>query len=425
MTQVDSMVGFPVVESLFFLLLLSLLLLKVGRQYRFIVIGAFLLRAALSYIHTYVVLLPDSQFDAIRFESVAWSWARDQQCVEDFTTGSLLYAWLSSCVYMVVGRTPLILQLINAFFGTLIVLAAMKTIELLGARPRYRQLVGWILTLHPTLLLYSAITMREVAVVLTFSISLYWLVKWIVVGRYRYAMWAVAWMLFSQLFHTGMLAGSVILLVVWMYRTATNHWRHMFRLRVPVRHAREAAVSIVTLSLFFIAGLVMLGGGYGLEKVQRLTDESIIEALRGWQVYVARGRAGYLTELQPSNAVDLLLHIPLRLVYFVGAPFPWQISRFRDMWGFVDGIFTGVLLTSVLWRLRQQRLKSAKYRTVVFVVALMMVGFALVTSNYGTAFRHRGKFVPVLVVLYSYGTAIRNRGVYENAQGELVYVHEA
>ena len=80
------------------------------------------------------------------------------------------------------------------------------------------------------------------------------------------------------------------------------------------------------------------------------------------------------------------------------------------MWGFIDGCFTLVVLTTVLWRLRDRTMKSAKYRVTVAVVALMMFGFALVTSNYGTAFRHRGKFVPALIVLYSYGAPVRNRG---------------
>ena len=405
-------------ESFFALLLLVLLLLTVKSRFRNIVVCAYLLRVTLCYVHIFITPLPDSQFDAVRFESEAWSWARDQRCFDDFTTGSLLYAWIGSCVYVMVGRTPLLLQLSNAFFGALIVLVAMKSTDLLVGQRRYHRVVGWILALHPTLLLYSAITMREVAVVLSFSISLYWLLKWLVVGEYRSGIWSVLWMLVSQLFHTGMLAGSILVIGVLVYRTATIHWRPMFRLRAPVRHVRVTAVSIIALALLAGAGTVMVTGGYGLEKIQRLTDQSIIEALRSWQVDVARGRAGYLLDFQPTNALDLLLHTPLRLAFLVGAPFPWQISRLRDLWGFVDGCFTLVLFASMLWRLRDPSMKSVKYRTAVLVVALMMIGFALVTSNYGTAFRHRGKFLPALVVLYGYGTVTGNRGNFGSTEGE-------
>ena len=203
---------------------------------------------------------------------------------------------------VVVGRSPLLLQLLNAFFGSLIVLMAMRSAEMLSERRRYQRAVGWIVALHPTLLLYSAITMREVAVVLSFSVSLYWLLKWLVAGKYRWGLWAVLWMLVSQLFHTGMLAGSLLILVLLIYRTATNHWLSMFRLRVPVRDVRVTCASLAALSLLGGASALMLSGGYGLEKIQRLRNESIVEALRGWQVDVARGRAGYLTELQPINA---------------------------------------------------------------------------------------------------------------------------
>ena len=54
----------------------------------------------------------------------------------------------------------------------------MKTIRLLVPHGSHYRYVGWLLALHPSLLLYSAITMREVAVVLTFMASTYWLTKW-------------------------------------------------------------------------------------------------------------------------------------------------------------------------------------------------------------------------------------------------------
>ena len=403
------MVEFPLLGSVFAIFFLTLLVGGTSQRSRLIVVCAYLVRVAMCYLHAYTVVLPDSQFDAVRFESVAWSWGRDQKCIDDFTTGSLLYSWIGSCVYSLFGRAALLLQVLNAFFGTLIVLVSMRTVRLLAKNRRVDQFVGWVLAIYPTLVLYSAITMREVAVVLTFCLSIYSLVRWRTGGRFIYGVLAVSWMIISQLFHTGMLTGTVLVMCVFLYYTVTDHWRRVWSLRVTVHDARVRFVSIIVVAAFAIAGAVMVSGGYGLEKVQRLATEGFLEALSGWQEQVARGRAGYLLSLQADNLVTLALQIPLRVVYFMGAPFPWDISILRDAWGSIDGVFLLAIFVAIVRQYRNRSTRRTEFRMVALIVILMIVGFALVTSNYGTAFRHRGKFVPVLIVLYGCGVNLRRR----------------
>ena len=393
----------PLLAAAFAVLFLTALACGTSPGSRSIVVCAYLVRVAMCYIHAYVVVLPDSQFDAIRFESVAWSWARDQQCIDDFTTGSLLYSWIGSCVYTLFGRTALLLQLINAFFGTLIVLISMRTVRLWTRQSRAPRFVGWMLALHPTLVLYSAITMREVAVVLAFSMSIYSLVRWRTGGIYINGVWAVTWMIVSQFFHTGMLTGTVLVMSVFLYFTANDHWRGLWSLRVTIRDTKVRLMSIVVVAVFVIAGSVMVSGGYGLEKIQRLATEGVLEALSEWQEQVARGRAGYLLSLKADSIAALALQTPLRVMYFVGAPFFWTISRLRDIWGSIDGMFMLIIFWAVIRLSWNSAAKRAGFRTVALVVVLMIVGFAMVTSNYGTAFRHRGKFVPALIALYGCG----------------------
>ena len=67
------------------------------------VVVAFVVRAVVALLHAQYGLLPDSQSDAIRFEQTAWSWSKDGQCFDHFTTGSLLYSWIGSCVYVALG----------------------------------------------------------------------------------------------------------------------------------------------------------------------------------------------------------------------------------------------------------------------------------------------------------------------------------
>ena len=406
----DLFVLFVMLELLLALVFLVYFLSGTPRGFRSIVVCAYVLRVLLVYMHAYIVPLPDSQFDALRFESVAWLWAQDGQCFDDFTTGSLLYSWIGSCVYLVFGRSAVLLQLINSFLGTVIVLVAMQTMLVLASRRPYYRYVGWFLAMHPSLLLYSAITMREVVVVLASVISIYWLVRWRRGSKYRHALWAIVWMLVSQMFHTGMITGTVTIVTLVLYHTVMVHWRGFLRIRTSVRNANATALSLIAISSMVLAISFMLSTGYGLDKLTRLFSMDIFEALSGWQSEASRGRAGYLYGVTGDRLVVLLMQIPLRVIFFLGAPFFWMVAKLRDMWGLVDGVFLLALLVLIVRQVRAGMLRHQVYRSIALVTFAMILGFAVVTSNYGTAFRHRAKFVPVIVVLYVYGRSASEVG---------------
>ena len=389
---------------------LSVLALVTDRRSRLVVLVAYVIRMAMAYIHAYVVPLPDSQFDAVRFERVAWMWARDGTCFDDFTTGSLLYSWIGSCVYVVVGRTALVLQLINCMFGALIVLVGMRTTRLLPHVRSFDRGVGWAIALYPSLVLYSAIMMREVAVVFCFMLSVYCLTRWASEARYRYAVWAIVWVGVSQLFHTGMIAATVMIVGVVMYFTISENWRGLARIHIKVRDALIAFGSLVVAGALIGLGALALISGFGLDKLQQLTKvgANFVEVLGGWQQSVARGRASYLGLLQPDSWLDVLVQTPVRLAFFLGAPFAWMVGGVRDLWGFLDGTFLLILCALlVAHSIRGQTWRRRAYSIVAVVVAVAIIGFSVATSNYGTAFRHRAKFVPSLFVLYAWAVSHR------------------
>ena len=394
--------------------LLAVLALVTDRRTRLVVVVAYLIRMAMAYVHAYVVALPDSQFDAIRFERVAWMWARDGQCFDDFTTGSLLYSWIGSCVYLVVGRTALVLQLANCFLGALIVLVGMRAARLLPQVRSYDRGVGWAIALYPSLVLYSAIMMREAAVVFCFALSMYFLTKWASGDGYRYAVAAILWVAVSQLFHTGMVAATVTVVAVVLYVTISENWRGLGRIQVRVRDARITVASLVLAGALIGFGALAVSRGFGIDKLQQLTEvgADFVEVLAGWQQHVARGRASYLGSLQPDSWLEVLVQTPVRLAYFLGAPFAWMVGGVRDLWGFLDGTFLLMLcVLLVAHSIRGRAWRRRAYAAAALMVAAAIIGFSAVTSNYGTAFRHRAKFVPALFVLYASTVSHRRHGV--------------
>ena len=367
-----------------------------------IVATSYILRILLVYAQALGLVLPDSQADAVDFERLAWEWARDGQLFDDFRTGSSLYSWVGSAVYLVVGRVPTVLRIISAFFGTVIVHYVMRTVMILTPAKSCRDGAGWVLALYPSALLYSALTMREVAVVLSFSMSLYFLVKWMAVGGVTRGLLSLLLAVTAQLFHSGMILGTLSTAAIY--------------LRGIARRARSRA--FILYGMWFLALLVALvvavrfglETGIGMKKVIGLLTELDLEIVARWQRYAARGRTGYLANLQIETWPDVAWQTPLRLFFFLGSPYIWMVSRLDDVLGLIDGL---IFLHMVVRILRDVRGTSVwarpEYRVVWIVTAVVIMTFALATSNYGTAFRHRAKVLPPLVVLYTYGRYVRQR----------------
>ena len=367
-----------------------------------IVATSYILRLLLVYAQALGLVLPDSQADAVDFEMLAWEWARDGYLFDDFRTGASLYSWVASAVYLVVGRIPTVLRIINAFFGTLIVHYVMRTVMILTPAKRCRCVAGWVMALYPSTLLYSALTMREVAVVLSFSMSLYFLVKWVAVGRITRGLLSLVLAATAQLFHSGMIMGTLSTAAIYLRGIARGA-----RARAFVVYGLWFGAIVVALVLAIRFGLET---GIGMKKVVGLLTELDLEIVARWQRYAARGRAGYLANLQIETWSDVVWQTPLRLFFFLGSPYIWMVSRLDDLLGLVDGLFFVYVVVRISRDIRGTDVwRSPEYRVIGVVTAAVILTFALATSNYGTAFRHRAKVLPPLVVLYTYGRYVRER----------------
>ena len=388
---------------------LVVILVRVPRGWIEPIAVAFVVRSMVAFLHFQFAFLPDSQFDAIRFERTAWLWAKDGQCFNDFTTGSLLYSWLGSCVYVAFGRTELLLQFINATLGTVVVLVAMKSARLLALDSGHVRKIGWLAALHPSLVLYSALTMREASVVFALGGAFYWLIRWRTTHYYRYLPLAVAAALVSQLFHTGMVAASATIVCIGVIYVVREHSMKLARTRFTRSNVVVTVVTGVLMTVLVVSVSWAIESGFAIDKLQRFLDGQILRDIASWQADVARGRASYLDGLLPESWLGFLWQVPVRLFYFLGAPFPWQLEGLSDLWGLVDG----AVFLCVCWAIGRNSVKGAQKQDVYLMLLLVtfaaIVAFSVATSNYGTAFRHRAKFVPALLLVLMYGSSLIRR----------------
>lgn len=366
-----------------------------------ILVAAFTIRAAVSVVSAAGVALPDSQFDAHTFERIAWFWARDGRLFDDFTTGSYLYSWLTSGLYIVVGRDPFLLHIVNSYFGTLAIYYVMRSARQLLPHGNVDRAVGWTLAFYPSAVLYSVLTMREAPMVLALSISICLLLRWVNTRRIAFGLGAIISVVVAQLFHAGMIGATIVVILTYarvslQSVTVRNNLRPLALLIVAV-----AAISVLQFSL---------RTGIGLEKFSGFLYDFGIDFIASWQAYSARGRGAYLSAVELTTWLDLVWAVPLRVLFFLGSPFIWMVSQFRDVLGMLDGmviLFLGMRITVDMMQRRFRTMTG--YLSVALIAAGLVVLFALGTSNYGTAFRHRAKVFPWLLLLCFCGRACPRR----------------
>ena len=354
-----------------------------------ILLLAFAIRAFFALVHYYIVPLPDSQADALTFERFAAQWAQGGlgNVLSHFQTGAYLYSWVLSVLYSLFGRSPLMAQGLNVLFGTLIVwnvyrISASIWGEKLGKR------AALCTALFPTLVLYSAITMREVAVVYTFTLGALYLIRYLKTEHLRDTALSFLFFAISMAFHTGMIVGIAVEIFVIFVK-----WLQGFL--VPKK--RMLAKRGIVLLTVLIVTCVILTSGWGLEKIGGLRKTtSVVNWLAKEQASRAHGRAAYLKGMLPSSYFDLVWQTPIRVVYFLYAPFPWMVRTAEDILGLLIAalnflatiLFLGSL--SVIWR-------NPLSRRLAYIVIGLVIVFALTTSNYGTSVRHTSKIIPLVL----------------------------
>lgn len=382
---------------IFFMLLVSIGIKSHNKRFLNILLFAFFIRIFLSVLHTYGLWLPDSVGDAVVFEYQGWLFSHNFS-IHTFLGLQIseLYVKMIALVYFFIGRVPLVIRLINAFLGSLIVANIYYiTIRLYGGK-KIANVSTFIAALFPTLILYSAISMREVSAIFFVSLSALFLLKEMNKKGFGSLFWSLAFFLIAILLHGAMALMLPVYIIFLLY------------LFFKERDHRVLALVIIILSVFvFWRGYpllmrkvpiisVLFNGGDFLSKVTSVAS---------------RGGAAYLKNFSNVNGIfDIVWKTPIRMIYFLFAPFPWMFHKLIDLFGFLDSVcymliaFFSLSGIKKLWK--EKRIVAVIF---LFSFLTMWIGFSWGTSNFGTAIRHRTFLVWILIPLAAFGVWQRKK----------------
>jgi hypothetical protein len=87
-----------------------------------------------------------------------------------------------------------------------------------------------------------------------------------------------------------------------------------------------------------------------------------------------------------------------RLIYFLFSPFLWDIKAINHLLGFVDASLVLYLFYYIIRGIVVE--KQNKYVTILCIILLpLLITYSWGVGNFGTALRHRTKFIPVFIAI--------------------------
>lgn len=350
---------------------------------------AFIVRLFAVLFHQYVSPLPGSDADAVTFERVAWEWSQQPFGFQFVDDHSYLISWILAIFYRLVGRSPFFGQTLSLFLGTGAVFLGWYLTQMMWGRRAARRAV-WIMALFPTLILYSAIIMREAFIWFFAAIALIGVVLWAKERRASGVLIAMLGFGVAGSFHGGMLLGAIAFLGLIL----------LDELKRASYALQRGRVALLSGALLIGGSVVMMPVFLGMVALPKIGDVTSInsELLISSSMSAARDGARYPDFVIGTTTTELVVKAPLRVAYFLFSPFPWDIRSPSHLIGLVDGLI--YLFLAFMLFLNRESISVNKAAGWVFLIVLsVVIVFAFGVGNFGTAIRHRGKILIALIAL--------------------------
>ena len=366
------------------------------RQSKSMVVGYWFvvgLHQAVAFVNAYIIGLgtrdilltpdvepfPDARGLQLKGEMLAMSgdWS--------FSIGSGFYQQALGAVYRWFSPSHLLGEQLSILVFAFSCIIFLKIIRQLGVvRYRLSSLVAF--GALPTMFIFGSITLRESYQVFFFILAVYFGVKMHTKGWPNvYFIALILSALCMGWFHTALIvyaAFLVLIFVVWSLRPATRLWN--------IKKLRLAAFVIVPL---FLIGMMVLPrlGLNELNTLSYLTNQNWLDVVARFRTnsILDSGRTTYGVYLDLSSTY-MMVYSTLKLyVYYLFAPFPWQVDSLTGLYAGTESILRMIL---IYFSVKQWRKAYGSQRRLLSLMLILYFSvtfmWAMGTTNYGTSIRH-------------------------------------
>ena len=149
---------------------------------------------------------------------------------------------------------------------------------------------------------------------------------------------------------------------------------------------------LILISIYFVLGNVTIPK---LGNIHEILDFSRIFHMTS---HTIRGDASYPEWFIIKEPVELIYKSPLRALYFLVSPLPWDVKKVYHLFGMLDGLFYLYLLVLIFIN-RKKIISDPGLRNIAIILFSLFILFGWGVGNFGTGLRHRAKFFVSILLL--------------------------
>lgn len=286
-------------------------------------------------------------------------------------------AYVVAGIYSIVGRNPLATQLFNCVLGSatacLIYLCSKKIFK----NSRVAKTAAIFVGVFPSLLLWSSQGLKDGIICFLLALAINNLLS--LQKSFNYA--SVVSLLFA-------LVGIYTLRFYIFFAFAVAIFGALFL--GAQKSAGTIAKQVVVLVVITI-GLMYLGVVRNAQSnLERYGNLETLQASRKDQARSAE--SGFGQDIDVSTPTGAIQAIPIGLAYLLLAPFPWQVTNFRQAitlpellvwWALMPFLVSGILYTL------RNKLKDSI--SIILLTLLLTIAYSVFQGNVGTAYRMRAQ----------------------------------
>ena len=344
----------------------------------------------MALINTYLFTIHGADADANRFNRLAVEWAASGKLL--ITVGAEFYQQLLGIFYRIFSPSHLFgeeLSIIAFLFSCLVLIKIVHLINL----KKYQ--VGLLLMfgLLPTNLVLCSVTLRESYQILFFMLAVYWGLRFHLEPTKGAIIFCIFSALIMGIFHRALILYMLFLLPVlflWFPKqvsSSPDSGRRFTRKRFII----ISAILILIIGILIIGVLLEIQGLGALESIFSGKGLKYAADYRTRLMFEVApdARANYGILLDTSSVGSLIKTTSLAYIYYLFAPFPWQITNWLDVYAFAESLLRFILiLFGIISWYRAEGLQRSIWGLLLIIYFSMTLLWSTGTVNYGTSIRH-------------------------------------
>ena len=250
--------------------------------------------------------------------------------------------------------------------------------------------VGWTMALFPSLILYSVLLLREIYICFFLVLAIYGAVTWIKTDSFRSIILSFVGFIGATLFHGAMFVGALVVVTIVAIKCLKNFIKLLINNKISIKNIILTSILVIILGLYTSNKISInyLGSFSSVNKELLLSKTSL----------ALSGDASWPEWLKAKSGIELIYKAPVRSIYFVFSPFPWDVKKTKHLIGMFDAFlymylsFLVLINIKVIWR-------DPALRIVLILLLSYLTVFGFGVGNFGTGIRHRLKFAFLFILL--------------------------